>query len=55
MLLVEDPNTGISKWLINPHTTDYLVGSASLAAFSGEDSYNTNVCWCVYFCHPYNC
>ncbi|CAH8472880.1 unnamed protein product [Schistosoma intercalatum] len=34
MLLVEDPNTGISKWLINPHTTDYLVGSASLAAFS---------------------
>ncbi|VDP58609.1 unnamed protein product [Schistosoma mattheei] len=34
MLLVEDPNTGISKWLINPYTTDYLVGSASLAAFS---------------------
>uniref|UniRef100_A0A3Q0KFI7 28S ribosomal protein S30, mitochondrial n=1 Tax=Schistosoma mansoni TaxID=6183 RepID=A0A3Q0KFI7_SCHMA len=34
MLLVEDSNTGISNWLINPHTADYLVGSASLAAFS---------------------
>ncbi|XP_018649046.1 hypothetical protein Smp_048080 [Schistosoma mansoni] len=40
MLLVEDSNTGISNWLINPHTADYLVGSASLAAFSGEDSCN---------------
>ncbi|CAH8460496.1 unnamed protein product [Schistosoma turkestanicum] len=34
MLLIEDSNTGINDWLINPHTTDYLVGSASLAAFS---------------------
>ncbi|CAH8467595.1 unnamed protein product [Heterobilharzia americana] len=34
MLLTEDPTTGTSNWLINPYVTDYLVGSASLAAFS---------------------
>ncbi|KAK4473692.1 hypothetical protein MN116_003038 [Schistosoma mekongi] len=34
MLFVEDSNTKLGNWLINPYTTDYLVGSASLAAFS---------------------
>ncbi|CAH8827880.1 unnamed protein product [Trichobilharzia szidati] len=34
MLFTEDPTTGTYDWIVNPHLTDYLVGSASLAAFS---------------------
>ncbi|TNN11444.1 hypothetical protein EWB00_004607 [Schistosoma japonicum] len=34
MLFVEDPNTKLGNWFVNPYTTDYLVGSGSLAAFS---------------------
>ncbi|KAH8850713.1 Large subunit GTPase 1 like [Schistosoma japonicum] len=36
MLFVEDPNTKLGNWFVNPYTTDYLVGSGSLAAFSGN-------------------